>query len=490
MEHFNSIIVYCNDETCLLARSNKVHIFLRLAIAYERLLPQPFYNRSFSLNAMPASSTSLFPYAAIRSSQDELISDVHAAVSSGGRLIAHAPTGLGKTAAVIAPALSVAVEKGLVVFFFTSRHTQHAIAIETLKAIKEKHQPKFSAVDLVGKKNMCARDEVESFPSRHFHDYCRSLREKDNCDFFLNFRKDSELTPSSRNVLKFISSLPSHAEEAVSIAKQQGVCPYEVAAYAAKDASVIVADYNHIFNAKIRESFFKRSGKSLESSIIIVDEAHNLPGRMREMLTQRLSTFILERAVGEAAKWDAELHEFLVELQSGFKSLEVNKERLISKDELLALNNGDWLKALERMYIVSESVLEDERQSYIGSVADFVAAWMSDREGLSRILDERETARGRIVTVSYHCLDPSVATKEIISQAHSVVMMSSTLTPPSMYRDILGFPPETVLKEYVNPMPPENRLALIVRGATTKFAERSALQYKRIAGICAEASDS
>lgn len=438
---------------------------------------------------MPAS---LFPFDVVRHEQDAMIKDVHAAVSGRGRLIAHAPTGMGKTAAVLAPSLAVALEKGLTVFFLTSRHTQHALAVDTLRTIKEKHGVSFSCVDIVGKKNMCAREEVEAFPNRYFHDYCRSLREDDNCEFYLNFRKEGVLSASSKNVLRFLSSLPAHTEEMVGVAKQQRVCPYEVAALATKKAAVVIADYNYIFNSKIRESLFKRNGKSLEECIIIVDEAHNLPSRMRDMLTERLSTLVLERAVKEAGKFgEQSITEFLARLQHGLKRLATAPERIISREELLApVNNYDMPAVLKTMFHAAELVREAESQSFIGSAADFLASWMGDGEGFARILNVRESPRGKFVTASYHCLDPSAESKSVVEQAQAVVMMSGTLTPMAMYRDILGFPEDTVLKEYGNPLPEKNRLALIDGNTTTRFSQRSPSQFMKIAQICAEAAGS
>ena len=62
--------------------------------------------------------------------------------------------------------------------------------------------------------------------------------------------------------------------------------------------------------------------------------------------------------------------------------------------------------------------------------------------------------------MSYRCLDPSIATREIIQQTHSTIMMSGTLSPTSMYRDLLGFQKEiTVEKEYPSPFPEENKIS-------------------------------
>jgi len=80
----------------------------------------------------------LFAFDSIRESQNELIISIDNAIKGKRNLVVHAPTGLGKTAASLGPALAYAVENDKTVFFLTSRHTQHKIAIDTLRLIKEK----------------------------------------------------------------------------------------------------------------------------------------------------------------------------------------------------------------------------------------------------------------------------------------------------------------------------------------------------------------
>ena len=79
----------------------------------------------------------LFPYSKIRQIQDFLIQDVINTIKNKNNLIVHAPTGLGKTAATLSPALSFALKKDLTVFFLTSRHT-HTLYIQgTINKISE-----------------------------------------------------------------------------------------------------------------------------------------------------------------------------------------------------------------------------------------------------------------------------------------------------------------------------------------------------------------
>lgn len=436
-------------------------------------------------------ATSLFPYSKIRPEQDELSKDIHAAVNGGKCLIAHAPTGLGKTAAALAPALEFALANKKVVFFLTSRHTQHIMAVDTARLIKQKHNVAFSVTDIVGKKHMCARDDVSGLFAGQFHQYCKSLTETDGCQFFLNFKKGSMLTSESKLVIAKIATEPMHSDDVVAASRKCGVCPYEASIAASKDASLIIADYNYIFSGKIRENFLRKSGKSLENSIIIVDEAHNLPDRLREMLTDKISTVTVERALKESERAsDLELTEFLLAIKAALNGLggELG-ERTIAKEQLLGkLKDYDLPEMIEKLNLVAENVRQGEQQSFIGSVASFLESWQNSDEGYSRILYSGQGQKGRVVSLSYRCLDPALAASGVIKQAHSVIMMSGTLTPTLMYRDILGFPESTVLKEYRNPMPKENRLALIVTGATTKFSQRSSGQYAKLGEVCVRAA--
>ncbi len=428
----------------------------------------------------------LFPYEQVRDGQKLFMEDVYSAVSSGKCLVAHAPTGLGKTAAALSPALELAIEKGLTVFFLTSRQTQHAIAVETLARIR--HKARFAAIDIVGKKNMCAQPGVQDLPVSQFHEYCRSLRQNNQCRFYTNLRRSGEISNEAQAVVSGLKADVLHSEQAVELGKKWSVCPYEAAALASSDASVIIADYYYLFHPKIREGFLRKTGKSLQESIIIIDEGHNLPDRMREMLTSRISSFALERAAGEAKRAGGPMaEEFISSLRRAVSSNSDNDgERIVKKADLTnALNGFDIVSCLKLLETIADSVREEDRQSYCGSVADFVSAWVSGSDdGFARIFSRA----GRAFSLSFKCLDPGIETGKVIAQAHSVVIMSGTLLPTSMYREILGFPEGTVERQYRNPFPRGNRLPMIINSVTTQYSLRSDEEFRRIAEVCIQAS--
>ena len=224
----------------------------------------------------------LFPHDKIRNIQKDMIKDIHESVKNKKNIIMHAPTGIGKTVSALSPSLSIALKENLTIFFLTSRHTQHKIAVDTLKQVKKKHGNDFGVVDIIGKKWMCLQD-VENLHAGDFLEYCKKLRDKDQCEFYLNTRKKSRRpTVIGEKVLNDLKVLgPLHVQELVQECRKPKLCPYEMASFMAKDAKVIIADYNYIFNHAVRDGLFSRTNLKLEECIIIIDEGHNLPGRAR-----------------------------------------------------------------------------------------------------------------------------------------------------------------------------------------------------------------
>jgi len=232
----------------------------------------------------------LFPYSKPREIQEDLIQEVWDTIKNKSNLIVHAPTGLGKTAATLAPALKYALENKKKVFFLTSRHTQHIIAIETLKEIKKKHDIDFTAVDMIGKKWMCTVIGAEKLHSNEFYEYCKKQREDGTCEQYSNTKSGNKLTTEAKLALDELKRVsPCHIEQFTSICGKSNLCAYELATALAKDAAVIVTDYYYIYHPKIRESFFNRAQVNLSDCIVIADEGHNLPDRIRNLMTAQLS---------------------------------------------------------------------------------------------------------------------------------------------------------------------------------------------------------
>ena len=435
---------------------------------------------------MAATESSFFPHEHVRPVQGQMMEDIRHALSQKKHVIMHAPTGIGKTVSALVPALELAKKDGLTVFFLTSRQTQHHIVIETLKKMKQKQGIAVRTADVIGKKGMCAQDGVEGFHSGEFHDYCKKLREDQQCEFYSNTRKTPQsLTVQAKAAMEDLRILvPLHVEETNIEAKRARLCPYEMAIELGKEAQVIIADYYYMFNESIRTSFLHKIDKEMGKAIIIVDEAHNLPERIRNLATERINNFILERSIAEAKKMERfELVPLFENLLAGLQELlEAQEEKKIGKEEFIALvkQTHDCDEVAEELIELGQEIQVASKRSYLLSVGRFLQAWQGEDEGHCRILSAQE----RGFTLSYRCLDPSLLSREVFKSCYAAILMSGTLKPTAMYKDILGVE-GGIEKEYPNPFPKKNRMTLVVPKTTTKYAQRNEAQYKDIAVWCA-----
>ena len=430
-----------------------------------------------------------FPYETVRPSQKELIESIQENLKGKRNLIAHAPTGLGKTAAVLSSILPFALEKNLTIFFVTPKHTQHRIAIETLQIIKQKFKKEFIALDIIGKKHLCAQEGAEALSQFEFSEYCRSLVENGNCDFFNKIKQKQKLSTEAELFLKQVKENIVHVEDLKKLAQQAKLCPFEMACLLGREASVIVADYHHLLNSGVRDTILSRTEKELSKAILIFDEAHNLPDKARELLTAKLSTYIIEQARKEAISLGQEdiamdikgIEHLLLDLAKKHLSIQ-EAQALIKKEEFLnKISNTSLL--IKDLLEIAKIIKEDKKRSFAESLAHFLVAWQEAEKGFTRILKREENEQGKsMLSLSYNCLDPSLLIKNIAEESYLSIFMSGTLTPTKMYKDLFGITAEE--KEFQNPFPIKNKLNIIIPETTTKFTQRNEEMFQQIASYC------
>ncbi|MFH1072211.1 MAG: ATP-dependent DNA helicase [Nanoarchaeota archaeon] len=435
-----------------------------------------------------------FPHAQVREIQDQLIEAIMQCLEQKKNLVVHAPTGLGKTAAAASPSLKFANDHGLVIFFLTSRQTQHRIAFDTALEIRKKYKLTFNAVDIIGKKWFCLQPNVQRLASGDFHEYCRKMREDGLCEFYTNLRKGEQYSSSTVHSLRLLRKTGiNKIEQVIALGREQSLCPYEVSVLMAKDARMVIADYYYIFSKRIRENFFNKLDLDLEKVILIIDEAHNLPARIKELASQKLSTLTLNRAIYEAKKYQfPQLALFLKELHELFRECarHCDEEIYVKKDEFVErvskiTQYDDFIDALDA---AAGEIREKQQSSSLGSVAGFLDAWKGDDDGYTRILSKKKGLKDEIVLLSYQCLDPAKVAGEVINQAHSSILMSGTLTPTAMFKELLGVE-RCEERTFKSPFPKKNRLNLIIPKTTTRYEIRGEEEFRRIAEVLGKVID-
>ena len=486
-----------------------------------------------------ASISTKFPFlahATPRPGQLEMIHDGINALQEGNFHLAAAPTGIGKTAASLAAALQVAGESSLkkTVFFLTSRQTQHRIVVDTVRQINRlrKDTTPVRLVDMVGQAGMCVQPFAKESPLV-FSLMCSQHRKTRSCKPWI--------TPAPGLKRRILAS-PLHVDELVGISRthtENGApaqtCPWKAAREAVSGADVFVGDYNHLFDDGVRESSLKAMGLSLEDIIVIVDEAHNLPDRIRMTLEKRLTQTMIRNAQIELEEYGGLLaesmkapggetlavnHDFAVwafevmkAAKAGFTRLFDGLRRSVTgRDEECPVVVDDVLQVLHRACDEVDGTAGQQQLTNTGkapvvnvavrmhTLRDVLASVDVDMEAgddgnpmepnahkVAEILDcilrfGSTTAltmvfdtKGRDGRITTHLLDPGLVAQPVFEKSAGAILMSGTLYPPSMYANILGLPKaRTVSVAYSSPFAAMRRPVLVAKDVTTKYTERSA----------------
>jgi DNA excision repair protein ERCC-2 len=419
-----------------------------------------------------------FPHTAPRPIQDKLMEAVDVALSQGEVLLAEAPTGSGKTAAVLYSAMKHGLRSGRQVVFLTSKTLQQKMAVSSLQAMNERS---FSTLQVRAKEKMCANDRI--------------LCHEEFCRFAKNYPEKM----AASGILGRLREGHPHLDPDTVFEEARGeeVCPFEVQLELAQRADAIVADYNYVFEPGV--ALRHLTGEELADAILIVDEAHNLPDRARQIFSPEILEEEL-RVLGNR-----------LALQPGdlFADLTLSVEEMI--------------QILER---AAETLPEGEAIAETDPPADEIHAWRVDWEPKllrylawkreSRIADPNDPVldvhfllqrfaavlnlygpeftcvverRSAGVRLALLCLDPARALAPTFRAASSTVLMSATLTPPEAFRRVLGLDPDrTSSISLPPPFPPENRKVMILPQLRTTYTARER-NYGRIAKVVAEMSD-
>ena len=455
-----------------------------------------------------------FAHEEARDQQGQFMADAYVSLVKGRTIIAEAPTGLGKTAASLASALAAMKQSESVkkILFLTGRQSQHKIVIDTIRNLNDNRKDRQSVaiVDLIGRESMCGKLTIDR-----------------QC--FCEEGVSEKARGGRRSQLKrWILEWPRHVEETVKNARIEGTCAYMCCIEAAREAEIVVMDYNHVFVESVSDSSLSSMSIDVGSSIVIVDEAHNLPDRIKMGLEMSLTSKIVKKArfeleehqetlahhgaSPEALEETSSVLGWLRRVENGIvewmdkkkKGLEGDdSDALVETGELLkvfttawesSLSKGKWdagyrmmMRTLEQVKVEGEDE-EEEGETFCSRFLSFMDTLVRfEKSEAMAIVFDILGDEGRVTSC---LLDPSVVSSGIISNSLGSIFMSGTLHPTSMYADLFGvLSDSSIQKSYTSPFPPDQRPILISSDVTTKFTSRSEGNLNLIRGHIAGVLD-
>jgi DNA excision repair protein ERCC-2 len=432
--------------------------------------------------ARDASTDALaFPFTNYRPGQRELAVSAYRVLANGGRLFLAAPTGIGKTISVLFPAVKALGEGKLErIFYLTARTVGRAIAEKALVDLRRAGL-KLRAVTITAKEKICVRDGKP----------CDLL----TCPLALGYY--DRVKPAIREALEREKITRVVLEE---VGQKHQVCPFELSLDVSLWVDAIICDYNYVFDPQVylRRHFAEDGG----AYGFLVDEAHNLVDRAREMFSADLDgreILDVKRAVKQASprcsKALTQLHTAMRKLGNATKPHENSFEASDPSSELNLFPVKTAPIRSEENGVSTNPEFPDSLIEPLETALDEVENWLVKnqpaefREALlalyfrlhsfrrtAELYDERFVTiieSGPAIKVRLFCLDPSLLLRKALARGKAAIFFSATLTPMDYYRTLLGGAPEDPVLQLSSPFPSQNLAVLIQDRIQTHFKGRA-----------------
>ncbi len=412
-----------------------------------------------------------FPYRDYRPGQRELAEAVARAVSEGRLLVVNAPTGFGKTAAVIQGLLDAGAER---VLWGVRTVNEVDPVIRELKAFGVKFTFLFSA------RRTCPLIRTsEDSSAEEFWLACRIARLRGECPYYSRLEdvEPDEVWDYVRSHVSFHGLVLAR-----DLAKYLGVCPFFALRSLLGEATVAVVTYPYIFREDIRESVLDPF--QLSDFVLVVDEAHSLlSAHQLEERDVRLRD--LAEAAAEAKAYGyAEIARELEEALSRARPRgRVAAPRRLDKGEVL----GGLLDAVDIVRDAAEEVAGRKLVEAVASGSRFrsplvrVAKWLEHaaRRHVSVFLDP---GSGEPVLKAMP-VDPADVARPVLEAVKAAVLMSGTMPPSDFVEDVLGVKKDRDLFDARLVVGGQRRryAAVVARDVTSRYSLRSPGMYRRMA---------
>ncbi len=431
-----------------------------------------------------------FPYSRWRRFQREIAETTYDGLIDYGIVLIEAPTGIGKTSSVLAGALAYAEETDRKVVYLIRTKSEAQAPLREIERLK--YRGIFIPYTIIRSRlDMCCIIESKRIPYDEFLEECRYLRYSGKCQFYDNAQK---IDPDE--ILSRIQEIEAAPEHILNYLCNHGLCPYEVCKKIIEKSRIIVMTYHYIFSMNITESI----PLDLENSVLIIDEAHNLPNIIIDANSFSLNEITVKACISEVKKHisNEDRKNCTIKILKNILTFMKKLKELKSYEELersyLQVDVSEILSLFENFDIIRESYIEIINKkrssgnvvpfSYLYKVLDFHRKLMSIKSQFAAFI----TCNEGVVEICCKCLDPAVVSSEVFSRVAGAVLMSGTLPPTDYMKSMLGiYRPVRELRipfrEYVGD---NSIVTTILTEVTTRYSERSEEMYSRIGKILSE----
>ena len=409
-----------------------------------------------------------FPFE-YRKGQRKMVSGIYHAISKKEQIFIQAPTGVGKTMSAVFPAVR-AIGQGMAetVFYLTARTITRTVAQDAFEILRDRGLL-FKVVTITAKEKLCFCDKPECDPEKC--PYAKGHYDRINDAVY-------ELWTTEQSFDR--ETLLRHAQ------KWQ-VCPFELSLDLAVWMDGVICDYNYVFDPNV---YLKRFfGENVSGNyLFLIDEAHNLVDRGREMYSASIS---LDDVI-ETRKFVKPYSQKL------WKKLGKVKKQL----EELRENCGEWnveenagvlpISLLSVQGELDQLLEEPPAQEVVDGILDFYFA-VRNFLNISELVDDNYVVytafdeNGRFY-MKLFCVNPAENLQKCLDKGNSTVFFSATLLPLQYYRKMLSTRSENFGMYVESPFEQKKRCLMICRDVSSKYTRRGYEEYRKIAEYIARMS--
>jgi Rad3-related DNA helicase len=400
-----------------------------------------------------------FPFL-YREGQKDLVTGVYKTILRKKKLFIEAPTGVGKTISTVFPSVK-AMGEGLTekIFYLTAKTITRTVAEDTFRILGD-NGLHLKVVTITAKEKVCILDKPDCNPGACPR--AKGYFDRVNDAVYDLLTHENDIT----------------RENITAYAEKHCVCPFEMGLDVTLWSDAIICDYNYVFDPNVYLRRFFANDKQ-NDYVFLVDEAHNLVDRAREMYSAILykDDFLeVKRLVKDKS---AKLTRLLENCNNDL--LRLKREC----DEFDVLDNVDGF-CMHLMSLMTEYEIFLQETNFIEGRDEIVGLYMEIRHFLSmyEIHDDNYTIytdyEGDRFRLKLQCMDPSRNLLTCMERGRSAVLFSATLLPINYYMEQLGGGKEDYAVYAPSSFQPENRLIMIGNDVSTKYTRRNEQEYRRI----------
>lgn len=465
LENISVQMTYCHLETEQVKRFKESYLLSELEKWFNNLIGEYKKWAEFQIDWKKKRNKSIrrieFPYE-YRKGQKELATSVYRTILRKKKLFIQAPTGVGKTMATIFPSVkAVGEELGEKIFYLTAKTITRTVVEQAFQLLK-KQGLQYKVVTLTAKEKICFCEDKECNPEKC--PYAKGHYDRVN-----------------QAVYEMITTTDDMSRENIEVyARKYEVCPFEMSLDVAVWVDAVVCDYNYVFdpNAHLRR-FFADEVKG--EYLFLIDEAHNLVERAREMY----SATIYNEEFLEAKRIIKYLDKKLV------RKLDIcNRQLLELKRECetyqvhqsvghFSISMTNLLMEMERfMEECDRAEVKEELLEFYFHVRTFLNVYDVLDENYTIYTEMEEDGKFKL---KLFCVNPALNLQNFLEKGNSTVFFSATFLPIHYYKQLLSTEKDDYAIYVDSPFDIKNREILIGSDVSSKYTKRNVQMYERIA---------